>query len=128
MELTQAEKRRIGRYEVAQNGCWIWRGTVATNGYGRVMFRGRMMAAHRLFFVLHRGPIPEGLELDHLCSTRPCVNPAHLEPVTHMENIRRAHVRKPELASPLIAGRDERRRVGRAAEARRARRRCGSRA
>lgn len=57
------------------------------NGYVWVS-RGRL--AHRVAYEQARGPIPEGLELDHLCRNRACVNPDHLEPVTHRENLLRA--------------------------------------
>lgn len=72
------------------NGCWEWQGELNSNGYGRVWRNNKRIMAHRGFYELHRGPIPEGLELDHLCRNKPCVNPAHLEPVTHAENVRRA--------------------------------------
>lgn len=60
------------------------------NGYG---IRGNRLA-HRVAFELHNGPIPEGLEIDHLCGNRSCVNVAHLEAVTHAENMRRAFQRR----------------------------------
>jgi len=66
-------------------GCWLWLGFLDKWGYGRF---GRILA-HRIAFSALVGPIPEGLELDHLCGERQCVNPAHLEPVTHEENMRR---------------------------------------
>lgn len=79
------------------DGCWIWQG--ATYGpqkdietrYGRIYVSPslRHMPAHRFSYELFVGPIPEGLQLDHLCRRRRCVNPAHLEPVTAQENIRR---------------------------------------
>lgn len=71
-------------------GCWEWQGACAAwNGYG--LFRdGRVHKAHRFAYEHFVGPIPDGLELDHLCRVRRCVNPAHLEPVTHAENMARS--------------------------------------
>ena len=66
--------------------CWLWSGGKNDDGYG--VLRGRTM--HRYSYELHKGPIPAGLEIDHLCSVRNCVNPAHLEAVSHQENIRRS--------------------------------------
>lgn len=77
-----------------QTGCWVWQGATAT-GYGMVfsMNRGREQA-HRLYYQRYKGPIPEGMELDHLCRNHACVNPDHLEPVTRTENVRRGSVAK----------------------------------
>lgn len=69
--------------------CWLWGGHICTQGYGQMNVRGRDVLAHRLSYQLLVGEIPEGLELDHLCRIRTCVNPAHLEPVTHAENMKR---------------------------------------
>lgn len=66
--------------------CWLWTGGTGRNGYGDVYFDGRMQKAHRIVYRIFKGPIPEGLVLDHLCRIRRCVNPDHLEPVTHREN------------------------------------------
>lgn len=74
------------RWRVDENGCWLWTGAVQRSkrtGYG-LDTTGRM--AHRLVYEEFIGPIPDGLQLDHLCRVRHCVNPAHLEPVTHREN------------------------------------------
>jgi hypothetical protein len=71
--------------------CWLWLG-YCRDGEGRypwMYFEGRPLAAYRVAYILLVGPIPEGLQLDHLCRVPPCVNPAHLEPVTQQENIRR---------------------------------------
>jgi hypothetical protein len=74
---------------VDENGCWIWTGRTIRNGYGFLWRANRRFSTHRLSYELHVGPIPTGMDLDHLCSNPPCCNPAHLEPVTHAENMRR---------------------------------------
>lgn len=70
-------------------GCWLWTGRVRPNGYGSCSVRGEANA-HRSAYAALVGPIPAGLTIDHLCRVRRCVNPAHMEPVTHLENVRRA--------------------------------------
>lgn len=69
--------------------CWIWQRSCDVNGYGRLGGRGRDPMAHRYFYTQAKGPIPDGLALDHLCRVPRCVNPDHLEAVTHRENIQR---------------------------------------
>jgi hypothetical protein len=72
-------------------GCWLWtRGQC--RGYGVLKANGSQRTAYRLSYELLRGPVPAGFELDHLCRTPACVNPDHLEPVTHAENMRRGKI------------------------------------
>lgn len=66
--------------------CWLWVGAIKENGYGRFRFDGRAQHAHRVAYQAMRGEVPSELELDHLCRNRRCVNPDHLEAVTHREN------------------------------------------
>jgi hypothetical protein len=66
--------------------CWIWTGSLTPKGYGQ-MSGGRR--AHKVFFERECGPVPEGLQLDHLCHQRACVRPDHQEPVTGAINVRR---------------------------------------
>jgi len=80
--------RFVSGINVVDSGCWEWTHT-RRHGYGRVSLEGRTQAAHRVAYEWFVGPIPEGLDLDHLCRNPPCVNPEHLEPVTREENLRR---------------------------------------
>ena len=72
-------------------GCWLWKKPVHPSGYAFMWdaTQQRMRAAHCVFYARQHGPIPEGMDLDHLCRRKNCVNPAHLEVVTHAENVRR---------------------------------------
>ena len=85
----KAFARFNAQYEVAESGCWEWTATVMLRkGYGQFSY-GRLMLAHRASYEHFRGAIPEGLNLDHLCRNRKCVNPDHLEAVTQRVNVMR---------------------------------------
>lgn len=75
------------------NGCWLWLGSTNPNGYGRFFIKRGLPAllAHRYSYELTNGPIPEGMQVDHLCRCRECVNPSHLELVSPRVNTLRGN-------------------------------------
>jgi hypothetical protein len=91
-----------GRVTLDPSGCWLWSGSLR-GGYGRARIDGVSVQAHRFVyrltvdpnFVTRPGGAHTGLQLDHLCRNKSCVNPAHLEPVTHAENMRRVRLDRP---------------------------------
>lgn len=83
--LAESDPRFWGRFIETPAGCWEWQGASNQYGYGR-FGRGYV---HREAYERAVGPIPDGLDIDHLCRNRGCGNPGHLEPVTHFENCRR---------------------------------------
>jgi hypothetical protein len=96
---------------VADTGCWLWTGGLNKAGYGRLETADGSDRAHRVSYARLVGPIPEGLELDHLCRTRACIRPDHLQPVTHHQNVKRqaavatsADPSRPVAKSGTVAG------------------------
>jgi hypothetical protein len=85
---TELERFHAG-YEIAESGCWEWRGYLNDHGYGQIGVDGVSVYAHRWSYEHFIGPIPAGKQIDHLCRNRKCCNPAHLEAVTPLVNNRR---------------------------------------
>ena len=79
-------ERFLDKIEFTVGGCWAWRGTISRKGYGMFWPTAVATPAHRYSYERLIGPIPKGLQIDHLCRNRSCVNPEHLEPVTAKEN------------------------------------------
>ena len=82
-------ERLAERYVITESGCWQFTGFLNWAGYGIFTLNGVKHPAHRAAYIILVGPVPKGLDLDHLCRNRACINPAHLEPVTRSENLRR---------------------------------------
>lgn len=113
-----AAERVLGMIEqVTETGCWIYMGFLNANGYGRHMVRSRFAEgkaratkahitklAHRIVYEATLGAVPAGLELDHICRVRCCVNPAHLRAITHAENVRRSLPRRSLVRTHCIRG------------------------
>lgn len=87
------KERLFRRVSKRDDGCWMWTGHLNNFGYGRISIGDRRSClVHRVSYEIHIGPIPEGKVLDHLCRVRHCVNPAHLEPVSARQNVRRSEL------------------------------------
>lgn len=84
---------RVGAKIDFTGPCWLWTAGKSGNGYGRIRWgaQHKETPAHRVVYEILIGPIPQGMDLDHLCRTPACVNPEHLEPVTHRVNMLRGN-------------------------------------
>lgn len=91
MDLSRLPDNFISKVKHSPTGCWEWVGGRTRGGYGtyKLPNYGGSWLAHRYAYEALIGPIPAGLQIDHLCCNKACVNPAHLEPVTGKENVRR---------------------------------------
>lgn len=91
----------LRKIKVLPNGCWV-RGKLGRYGRFRITTSSKdsPLNPHRYSYELHKGPIPKGLQIDHLCMEKSCCNPDHLEIVTAKENIIRYHRTRPKKAKP----------------------------
>lgn len=87
--ITKDLERFMSKVEVT-TGCWFWRGAMSDRQYGVFSVGPTAIAAHKAAFEHFIHPVPEELELDHVCRITYCVNPEHLRPVTHTENMARS--------------------------------------
>lgn len=86
--LDTPEARLLAKVKKLPSGHWIWTGSTASEGrYGVLYYEGRNQPAHRVAWMLWRGPLADDQDVDHLCRRTLCVNPDHLEPKTHKANI-----------------------------------------
>ena len=85
-------ERFWAKIKVDADGCWIWTASLFKTGYGQFNWKGKPSRAHRVAYLSLVGSIPVGLEPDHLCRKRNCVNPACMELVTRSENVRRSPI------------------------------------
>lgn len=96
------QDRAMDLVVVCPSGCWLWAGAKDKAGYGLVETSGharperRTLLAHKALWEAEHGPVPAGYELDHTCRVRHCVNPGHLEPVTHAVNVARGRAGRPQ--------------------------------
>lgn len=80
--------RLYAKVVAAENNCQVFTGSKTCDGYGQLSVAGRNTYVHRMAWEIYRGPIPEGLEIDHECYRPNCVNPDHMSLKTHAENLR----------------------------------------
>ena len=98
----KAWQRFWDKVQVTESGCWEWVGNVRPNGYGKFLYRDKLDGSHRAAYKMFIGDIDDGMVIDHICHNlditcnkgdeclhRRCVNPEHLEAITHLSNVQR---------------------------------------
>lgn len=90
--MNDVKARVLAKVNLTESGCWVWTGRRDRDGYGLMKIGRAPRFVHRVSFEAWMGPIPEGLQIDHLCRVRDCCNPEHLEPVTSRENTMRSPI------------------------------------
>ena len=85
----QVVEERFWKNVVKTDTCWLWKDGKITTDYGRIYVNHNVIGVHRFSYEIHKGKIPKGLTIDHLCRNTLCVNPSHLEAVTREENVLR---------------------------------------
>lgn len=83
---SMTKRQRFEFYTNKSDNCWFWQGIVQPDGYGVMNWSGKRHMAHRISYELHYGGISVGMQLDHTCHNRSCVNPSHLRQVTPKQN------------------------------------------
>jgi len=78
----------LGKYTKTKNGCWEWNGAMSHQGYGKIKRKGKYLQAHRVSYEFFVDDIPKGMQINHRCHNRKCVNPYHLYVGTHNDNMR----------------------------------------
>lgn len=91
MAAANAGFKLFAKTKRSESGCLEWQGCLSASGYGRIGIEKKTFRVHRVAWEMVRGPIPEGMVIDHLCRNKKCCDPEHLEVVTQKENVRRGN-------------------------------------